>query len=49
MKSPGNDNDLEKPPSNSLADLAGTWSEEDLARFEEDTAPTREIDDELWS
>ena len=34
--------------SNGLARLAGTWSAEDLEQFEAATAPTREIDEELW-
>ena len=35
-------------PDNGLAALAGTWSDEDLAEFEQATAPFEEIDPELW-
>jgi len=34
--------------SNGLADLAGTWSEEEHDRFEEAIAPTEQVDEELW-
>jgi hypothetical protein len=34
--------------SNSLAKLAGTWSEEDLSRFERDTAAFEQVDPEIW-
>lgn len=34
--------------SNSLGKLAGTWSKEDLARFERDTAVFEQVDEELW-
>lgn len=34
--------------SNGLAALAGTWSEEDHARFEAAIAVTEQIDEELW-
>ena len=34
--------------SNGLAELAGTWSEEELARFEEAIAVTEQVDEELW-
>lgn len=37
-----------EPFDNGLGDLAGTWSEDDLRRFESDTAFLSEIDDELW-
>ncbi len=38
----------EGPPGNGLADLAGTWSEDELAEFEEATACTEEVDGEHW-
>jgi plasmid stability protein len=34
--------------SNGLARLAGTWSAEDLAAFDEAVAPFDQVDDELW-
>ena len=34
--------------SNGLRRLAGTWTAEDLARFEAAVAATEEIDEELW-
>jgi DNA polymerase III delta subunit len=34
--------------SNALAKLAGTWSEEDLSRFERDTAVFEQVDAEIW-
>jgi len=34
--------------SNGLARLAGTWTDEDLRRFEEATAAFERPDDELW-
>lgn len=34
--------------SNGLARLAGRWSPEDQARFEEAIAPAEQIDEELW-
>lgn len=34
--------------SNGLAALAGTWTEEDHARFEAAIAVTEQIDEELW-
>lgn len=33
---------------NGLAALAGTWSEEEHARFEQAVAVTEQIDEELW-
>ena len=33
---------------NGLKRLAGTWSAEDLRRFEEAIAPLEELDEELW-
>lgn len=33
---------------NGLARLAGTWSEEELRRFEAAVAVTEQVDDELW-
>lgn len=38
----------EQRRSNGLAALAGRWTAEEHERFEEATAPTREIDSELW-
>jgi hypothetical protein len=34
--------------SNGLGALAGTWTEDDLRRFEEAVAPFEEIDADLW-
>jgi plasmid stability protein len=34
--------------NNGLAALAGTWSEEEHARFEQAVAVTEQIDEELW-
>jgi hypothetical protein len=34
--------------SNGLARLAGTWTDEDLRRFEAAVAMTEEIDEEAW-
>lgn len=34
--------------SNGMARFAGGWTEEDLRRFEDATASSREIDPELW-
>jgi hypothetical protein len=34
--------------SNGLGSLAGTWSAEEQARFEETIAFTEQIDEELW-
>ena len=34
--------------SNGLAALAGTWSEEELERFEDAIAAHEQIDEELW-
>ncbi|MBK7586261.1 MAG: hypothetical protein IPI67_39510 [Myxococcales bacterium] len=34
--------------SNSLGKLAGTWSKEDLARFERDTSMFERVDEEIW-
>lgn len=36
------------PRSNGLARLAGGWSAEELAAFEEAVAPFGQVDDELW-
>jgi len=36
------------PRSNALRKLAGTWSKQDLARFERDTAVFEQVDEELW-
>ena len=38
-----------QPPTNGLAKLAGGWSAEDLATFENATASFEKVDDELWS
>jgi len=37
-----------KRRSNGLASLAGSWDEEELARFEEAVAAFETIDHELW-
>lgn len=37
------------PRSNGLRQLAGTWSEDDLRAFEQNTAVFEQIDQELWS
>jgi len=34
--------------SNGLRALAGTWTDEELARFNEAVASTEQIDEELW-
>ena len=34
--------------SNGLAELAGTWSDEEHERFEAAIASTEQIDEELW-
>lgn len=34
--------------SNGLARLAGTWTDEELERFEEAVAPFERVDKELW-
>ena len=34
--------------SNGLARLAGTWTEEESARFEDAVAPFERVDEELW-
>ncbi|MEZ4226791.1 MAG: hypothetical protein R3B13_37965 [Polyangiaceae bacterium] len=39
----------EQPRSNGLAKLAGTWSAEELERFERDTRVFEAVDEELWS
>lgn len=33
---------------NGLAGLAGTWTDEEHARFEEAIAMTEQVDEELW-
>ena len=35
--------------SNGLADLAGTWSAEELEEFERATAQFEQVDEELWA
>ncbi len=38
-----------KQDKNAVLDkLRGTWTEEDLREFEQNTAPMREIDPDLW-
>ncbi|MEM7584975.1 MAG: hypothetical protein AAF560_16395 [Acidobacteriota bacterium] len=34
--------------TNGLGRLAGRWTEEEFQEFEAATAPTREVDEELW-
>ena len=34
--------------SNGLGSLAGTWSQQELQRFERDTAVFEQIDEDLW-
>ena len=34
--------------SNGLRELAGTWTDEEFARFEQAIAPTEQLDEELW-
>ncbi len=41
--------DAEDGRSNGLRELAGTWSEAELAEFEEATAAFGQVDEELWS
>ena len=36
------------PPYHDLDPLAGTWSEEEAAEFDEATASFRQVDAELW-
>lgn len=38
----------EAAPSNGLAELAGSWSADDLAEFEAAVADFERIDEELW-
>lgn len=38
-----------EPPSNGLAELAGTWSSEDQREFDSAVAPFGAIDDDMWS
>lgn len=38
----------EEPFDNGLGRLAGTWSAEDLAQFERDTAEFERIDEAMW-
>jgi len=35
-------------PTNGLEQLAGTWTEDELAEFENAVARFQQIDDELW-
>ena len=37
------------PHRNGLAELAGTWSAEDLRAFEAAIAPLTTVDDEMWA
>lgn len=39
---------VERKRSNGLARLAGSWTAEEHARFEEAVAPAEQIDEELW-
>ena len=34
--------------SNGLAQLAGTWTDQDLSQFESAVAPLEQVDEELW-
>jgi hypothetical protein len=36
------------PFENGLRDLAGTWTDDELARFEHDTAFLSDVDEEVW-
>ena len=38
-----------EPRSNGLCKLAGTWSQAEFERFEDDTVVFEQIDEELWS
>ena len=38
----------DRPYSNGLADLAGTWDDEEFRLFEKNTARFGKIDDEIW-
>jgi hypothetical protein len=37
------------PRSNGLADLAGTWSQEDQREFDAAVASLESVDDEMWA
>lgn len=37
------------PRRNGLAELAGTWSDEDLRAFDAAIAPLETVDDEMWA
>ncbi len=39
----------ERRRSNGLAELAGSWTAEDLDEFEQAIAPFEQVDEELWS
>lgn len=39
---------LETTPSNGLANLAGTWTDEELQAFERATELLEETDEEVW-
>ena len=41
--------DVDDGRSNGLHELAGTWSDVELAEFEEATAAFEQVDEELWS
>ena len=41
--------DAEDGRSNGLHELAGTWSDAELAEFEDATAVFGQVDEELWS
>ena len=37
------------PRRNGLAELAGTWSAEELCEFEAAVAPLEAVDDDMWA
>ena len=39
----------EGPRSNGLAEHSGTWSAQDLRRFEAAVAPFEAVDDDMWA
>lgn len=38
----------DRPNSNGLRQMAGTWSEAEFRQFEKNVAPFARIDDEIW-
>ena len=38
----------DRPHSNGLRHMAGTWSEAEFRQFEKNVAPFARIDDEIW-